>query len=681
MKWTWWCLSLSVVLWACPRPAPEGLQEVAGTRVHFDVDADLTDMRLFFRLPYPSDARLTEAGTPDLRGFPNFQEVRIVTGLTQTAAAHRAYPVMPVAYFELDGAPSPRDISAVIPASPDAPLLLLDVDADSPQRGKLFPVLASVPNPDDYVPDHLLAVAPRPGMVLRSSTTYAFVVMRSLQDGAGRPLGVPLSLVQLKAGQTPAGRLGGALARLYAPLWETLRSRSIPLDDVAAATVFTTGDVVADLHAMTQGLMSRHAVEISGLRLEPTWGTRDQGFCTLVGTTRQPQFQVGTPPFDREGLFSWGQDGLPVPQGELEVPVVITLPRQPMPPAGFPLVLYVHGSGGSSDDAVNAGPAAVTDGPLEPGKGPAHTVAPYGWATACTAMPVNPERLPGASDYAYLNLGNPSAVRDTFRQGVIELRLYLEALRSLQVPPALLEGCAGISLPQDATAYHFAPENLAVMGQSMGGWYTNLLSAVEPRVKVALPTGAGGYLSYFVLQTQSVDGAAGMLGLAVGTLEPLTFMHPTMHVLDTACEAADPIVHVPHLALRPLPGHPARSIYEPVGRGDVYFATPVFDAMALAYGNRQAGQEVWPDMQQALALDGRQGLLAYPVTGNLTSDNGQSYTGVVVQYEGDGIENAHYIYRQLPAVKSQVGCFLDSWLRTGHATVMAPGVPGEPCVR
>ena len=31
----------------------------------------------------------------------------------------------------------------------------------------------------------------------------------------------------------------------------------------------------------------------------------------------------------------------------------------------------------------------------------------------------------------------------------------------------------------------------------------------------------------------------------------------------------------------------------------------VFDAMALSYGNEQAGTEVWPSMQQALALGDR----------------------------------------------------------------------------
>lgn len=645
-----------------------------------DFAADLSDSRFFYTFPFPSDLRLTAEGTPDLRGFPNQQQVALVEGLRQTAALHRGFTVMPVGYFAFTAPVAARAEADVVPASPDAPLLLVDVDAESPERGRLLPVVAHTPQPDDYVPEHLLSVAPRPGVILRPNTTYAFVVRRQLQDASGALLGVPLSLEQLKTGAAPAGPLGTPAVMLYAPLWDALGVAGVDRADVAAATVFTTGDVVADLARITDGLMTRHAVTVDNLRLHPVMGTRDEGFCTLAGTVTQPQFQLGTPPFNSQGLFAFGADGLPTQQGTMTVPVVFTLPRRTMPDGGFPLVLYVHGSGGTSDEAVNAGPTLVVGGPSQEGTGPAFTVAQYGMGTACSAMPVNPERLPGASDFEYLNLNNPSALRDTFRQGVIEQRLFLEALRTLRIPASALAGCTGISPAQGTQEYRFSEENLVVMGQSMGGWYTNMISAVEPRVKVAVPTGAGGYLTYFVLRTQAMENVAGGLQILLGTLQPLTFMHPGLHLLDLGCEAADPLVHLPRISRRPLPGHAPRDIYEPVGLGDRYFETVVFDAMALGYGNQQAGAQVWPSMQQALALEDRDGLAAYPIQHNRMSESGAPYTGVVVQYEGDGIANAHAIYRQLPAVKSQVGCFLDTFLRTGTATVVEPQTPGSPCM-
>jgi hypothetical protein len=79
-------------------------------------------------------------------------------------------------------------------------------------------------------------------------------------------------------------------------------------------------------------------------------------------------------------------------------------------------------------------------------------------------------------------------------------------------------------------------------------------------------------------------------------------------------------------------------------------------------------------MQTALTLDNLEGLATYPVTGNR-----DSHTRVVVQYMGDGIIDPHQIYRQLDAVKHQYGCFLETYLKTGTPTVVAPGGLDDPC--
>jgi hypothetical protein len=122
-----------------------------------------------------------------------------------------------------------------------------------------------------------------------------------------------------------------------------------------------------------------------------------------------------------------------------------------------------------------------------------------------------------------------------------------------------------------------------------------------------------------------------------------------------------------------------RPIYEPVGQGDSYFPESVYDAMVLAYGNEQAGDAAWPSMQVALALDGREGLLPYPITDNLEAASGAPYTGVVVQYAGDGEHDPHTIAFQLDEVKYQYGCFLATFLARSAATVPAPATLGTPC--
>jgi hypothetical protein len=322
-----------------------------------------------------------------------------------------------------------------------------------------------------------------------------------------------------------------------------------------------------------------------------------------------------------------------------------------MPAAGWPLAIYFHGSGGVSADVIDKGPTLTAGGLPQQGRGPGWVLAGHGIASASSALPVNPERLPGAGETAYLNLQNLPAMRDTFRQGVIEQRTLLDALRNLRIPA-------------DCGGGHFDPDKLVAQGQSMGGMYANLVAAVEPRIRAAVPTGAGGFWTWFILITKLHDGLPDLVALLLNAARPLTFMHPALHLIETAWEPADPFVSMPRLGRRPLSGHPSRPVYEPVGKGDQYFPIELYDAVALAYGHRQAGEVVWPSMQQALRLASLDGLLPWPAR-----------QSVVVQYAGDGIEDPHAIYRQLDAVKHQYGCFFETFLATGTAVVPAPAAP------
>jgi hypothetical protein len=158
----------------------------------------------------------------------------------------------------------------------------------------------------------------------------------------------------------------------------------------------------------------------------------------------------------------------------------------------------------------------------------------------------------------------------------------------------------------------------------------------------------------------------------LGTSEPLSFLHPVLSLAAAGLEPADPVAYMPHVARRPLPGHPTRPIYEPVAIGDSYFPTSIYDAAALAYGHQQAGEKIWPRMQEMLALAGLDGIITTPVTNNLVSESGTPYTGVVIQFEADGPYDPHAIYKYRDDVKRQYSCFFDSFLRTGTATVVAP---------
>jgi hypothetical protein len=678
-------LAIAIAIAGCssssstPAGAGGGSSSAAGgATARFDLTADTDTQDGFYAMPLPSDLRLDGKGAPSFKGFPDPKAMPTVKALAALVADHKGWPVMPVAYFAFDAPLAEHAQADVIPAAVGSPVLLVDVDPKSPERGKLRPTVAQTLDADGYAPENVLAVAARPGFVLRGGVKYAFVVLKDLKDATGKPLGVPADLATLASGGVPGGAKGAAAKGLYASLWETLDTLKIDRASVAAATVFTTGDAIAETLDLVTKLRAKYPVKIEGLAVDPSDET--DALCRVNATVAYPQFQKGEPPFDTDGLFEVGDDGLPKHQRDEKAPVVLVIPKKPMPAAGYPLELFVHGSGGLSDSLLS--PLGDDDKP-EKGIGPAHALARLGFASASSAMPVNPERQPGASAIAYINANNIPMTRDVFRQGTIEQLLLVDALKTLEIPAEVLASCKGPTLPEGKKAFSYDPDKLVLAGQSMGAWYTNLIGPLEPRIKAVVPTGAGGYLAYFLTTAgpdqSTIHTVAGAIGpILFATYGKFTFVHPAANLAETALEVSDPMLGQPRLGRRPLPGMPARSIFTPVAPGDHYFSPETYEAVQLAYGNEEAGDVAWQGLPDALALDGRGTLIPYPVTSNRTSEDGSKYTGVVVAKKVSGYD-PHHLYSHDDGVRHQIACFVASHFATGKATVVAPAALDAPC--
>ena len=628
----------------------------------------------WFDFPYPSDLRLKPDGRLSLATMPNPRNLPLIRGIIEAAEQEHGYPVTPTAWFRFSGPVAAEDGARTLATVDPSRAILVALNGEPGAIGRPVPIVAQALAKDIYVPENLLALAPVPGFVLAPGTTYAFVVFNTFGTAEGGPLQPSDLLGALARGERPtvAGIDAEALAANYAPLWPVLTAGGFNAATVVAATVFTTGDTTLEMFELSEEVRTRFDLDLSNLAVDPDDGATHEGFCELQGTMEVPEFQEGAPPYNTGGLFVRDADGNVVQQRSPRIPFVVNLPAAPMPAGGYPLSLFFHGSGGISTQVVDRG----TDGTTA--QGPAWVLAHRGIGTASSALPMNPERIPGASDIAYLNFANLRAFRDTFRQGILEQRLFLDALLDLRIDPATVAACPGLSLPAGETAYHFSPDPVLAMGHSMGGMYVNLIAPVEPRIKAVVPTGAGGFWTYFILQTQLIPGAANTLKAILGS-GPLVYTHPALGLVQTAWEPSEPIIGANRLAARPLPGHPARHIYEPVGQGDYYFPTPIFDAVALSMENQQAGDIVWPTMQTALTHKGLDGLLPYPISHNRPAAGGDGRTGVVVQYPGDGIHDPHNIFQHDARVKHQYGCFFETFLRDGSAKVVAPVGLDAPC--
>ena len=640
----------------------------------FDLKANLAKEDDFFELPYPLDWRRDAQGHPELQGYPVFDTSAVMKALREVAGEAAGFPTLARGYFRFNRPLKSRNTKDVIPARPDSPILLIDVDPRSPDRGQLYPTIAATPAPGlGYVPAFLLTVGAASGVVLHPNRQYAFVVQRSQRDIFGGKVAAPKVLKRLLSNSAPSDSQETQLYNIYQPLRNTLPKVGLAPSDIAAATVFTTGDPVGEMARLSQQVVDRYSPTVENLRLAPAESDRRGGadherFWELHGTVSLPQFQTGEPPFNRGGRFVFRNGDL-VEQRTEVVPVVITIPKnKPMPPEGFPLMLYQHGSNGLSTQVVDRGPILEVDGEPQPGLGPAHVVADIGVAAVGSAAPVNPERLPGAKRDAYLNFQNLAAYRETFRQGAIDLRLLIKALENLSIPTSLLPGSSA------GEAFRINTDPAAILGQSLGSQFAHMLGAIEPKIKAVIPTGAPGFWSLLVPETE----LSGLVGAYIGTAYRLDPLHPGLNLIQAAWEAADPITYSPYIAQRPLPGHPARSIYMPAGQGDSQVPEPIFDALALADGLKQVDFVIWPEMQESLALGGLEGRQRYPAAHNLRSEDGQPYTGVVMQYRGDRIADPHTIVSQLEAVKFQYSYFLKTLFAGEPPTVKPPPITSEP---
>jgi len=663
----------------------------------FDLDADLTDPDHFYDLPYPSDLRLDADGHPDLSGFPVFTKFYGFFKRLKTIASDRPkFPLTAAGYFRFSEPIAPQSPAQLIPADRKSSILLVDIDPASPERGRLFPIVAATPEIDKYyVPPHLLGVAPYPGILLKPNRQYAYVVRRSLGDAGGNPLKPAAVFKRLRNDDVPQAfqRRRFKAFLLYEPLWETLDQLRISRNSVVTATVFTTGDVVAETAQLSEQVLHRYNPHVTNLKYAPDSRISDLDYCRFDAEIKLPQFQKGSPPFiffeKKAGLFEFDRSGTLKQNGNDTIPLVITLPKTVMPKTGYPLMAYYHGSGGLSSQVVDRGPVRDPGGDRIPGRGPADVVGRFGFAAVGSALPINPERISDQvsdlfGDRAYLNPTNPSAYRDTFRQGVFEQRLLIEALERLEIPASDLGDCQGPTLPSGINSFRINTASTIALGQSQGAQYAVMMAAVEPKIKAVIPTGSGGFWALLFSSLSNQNGGdfepiADLLGDVLNKDEPLDHLYPALRLLQSSWESAEPMVYMARISRDPLPNHPVRAIYQPVGQGDSAFPEEIFDAIALATGVQQAGPVFWERMQTSLALDKLDGILNYPIANNLKSEDGRPYTGVVVQYKGDGLDDPHSIFSQLDDVKFQYGCFMDSVRNTGRAIVSEPKPILLPC--
>lgn len=653
-----WCLLLPLLVFpgfGCADSECGGPREIPGVQVRMEFPGEGG----FFSTPFPSDHRLRQDGGVSLEGFPNPDGLDYVgTILDILEAEARGFGVTSGLFFALTGEAGADRLPATPLESlaPESTVFLIDVDPDSPERGRRFPLYAGFDlDPGPLGEANLLACLPVQGIPLKPSTLYAAGVMRTLGDARGEPLGVSLAMARLAAGMRPEG-MGAAVFSRYRTALASLRDLGLEPSCLAGLAVFTTG-------APEEG-MAALAEHIRAIELPPVldaWETTDvfDDYCVLESRIEMPVFQEGTPPFLlRGGRIRFDDQGSPLQQGSETARVVITLPRSEEPTAGFPFVVFIRTGGGGDRPMVDRGRRACPgEEPVEAGEGPARYFASAGFAGVTFDGPHGGLRNVSGLDEQLLvfNFLNPAALVDNIRESAVETILVARLATSLAFDPDL---CPGVEAGGDG-AVHLDSGTMAVMGHSMGATIGPLAQAMEPGFRAAIWSGAGGSYIENILFKESplhVKPIASAIlryhryGIDLHRLDPF------LSILQWASEPADPPVYGRTLRERD-PGGSPQHILMFQGIVDTYITTSIANAMTGSFSLDLGGEALEASILDMVEMSGG-GSVALPASGNLTAPDGSPVTGVVVQHPEDGVEDGHEIVFQRDEPKRQYGRFL-----------------------
>ncbi len=614
-----------------------------------------------FDAPFPSADRQREDGSVDLSRFPNPDRVALVDrGLELLSRDARGFATTAGVFFSAEQALDPSSLGEV-----------KLVAVEGPHALEPHPVeVAFFADSGPFGAPNTLVLLPIQGRPLEAATTYAALIPRSVRFATGEALARAGALAEILDGRAPAGMSEAARAA-YARALDALPERGA---DLAALTVFRTDDPVAGYRSV------RDQLAAAPLPVPAAFVPRESfpGYCVYSSEVELPSFQHGAPPFAMTGGgFSFDAAGMAIPAETVRSRMVVTLPRRPLPPQGFPAVLFIRTGGGGDRPLVDRGVHATAGGAaIEAGSGPAADYAAEGWAAISVDGPLGGLRNTTGADEQFLvyNFNNPEALRDNIRESALELGLIARALPTLSVPTAT---CAEIG----AAVARFDPRHLVLAGHSMGASIAPLAFSMSEAFEGTILSGAGASNIMNLIYKEKPLAVRGFAELLLGYGERgirLTEFDPVASLVQWATEASDAQVYAPRLSAER--GRKPLHVLMFQGIVDHYIMPPMVHALVRSMKLDQVGPSVdaevaelalFPPLGAVVGREGRQ-ILSGKVQANL--QDGAS--GGVIQHAADGIEDGHEVMYQTPEARAEARCFLRS-LAQGAPAVAAGLCPSQ----
>jgi hypothetical protein len=536
----------------------------------------------FGKLPWPNDLYRGSNGHIALGAIPDLGGSNYANALVDGLSDLDGFGVTTGMFVAFD-----RDLAPVTVNAQNAYIVTLS----GSDRG------TKIPAAYHYDADaHRLAALPAPGNVLLQKTTYAFVMTSDVKGADGHALSQPKALTDALAGQGPA-------AQVYAPLAKWASDQHVDVKTIAAATVFTTQSITADLEDARTIVWSGSAPRAHLVRSFPdgtssldqllgvpvaalpgldnagaTPSTAPYGIAhshigrVIYGTVDVTAFNSNDP--GNGGKFLVDAQGHLQPKGTNTVPFTLVLPQTVT--AQTPIVVFTHSIQSSRVQAF----------------GVADTLAGAGFAVIAADLPFHGSRNPlghdlrnnltgemtpdgvgddnglivasmffGIAGNGDLTSLHPALVRDNLRQAAIE-QIALARLAA--------QGDWSEIKASDATlsSLGFDAQNIYSVAEGLGTFVAIEAASVEPTFRAQVLSVAGGGLVFPTL-LNSPSYSPQFTPIVMNTLSlsasiDWTNFHPMyqplVNLFQTVTDRGDPLAYAPYVIRQPLAGRSAANL-------------------------------------------------------------------------------------------------------------------------
>jgi predicted esterase len=635
----------------------------------------------FYRLPFPNDIRRKAGGGVDLQGHPQpgatvlpFDLVARYVDAIETEAT--GFGANQTVYFRFSRAFDTSQFPG------DCGSTLVDITPTSPTYGLNMGMTCVANNtPTSYLCGPYLAVRPSLGAPLRPGTTYALLVRKAFVDVLGTPFGPDDDFTALLAATPPTDPELAVPYAAYQPLRDYIAAGQAAAADLAAAAVFTVEKYEDPMAAIAAAVAVAQAPQIEGLvrcddpaAVSPCDDNKlgaehvrgclaadaaSANFTTYQGTLTLPEFQQGVPPYltpaDGGGI-AYAADGVAVLQRSARVCFALTVPKGVAPAAGWPLVVYGHGTGGSyrsivdlglsEDYALGVAPAGLgvgVDGGASATPTPLAVLSydgiMHGTRNGGSTKPV------GELVYNFLN---PVAARDNALQAAADLLAIPRSLASFAAQGIVLDG-----------------KRLSLYGHSQGGNAAALVAARESPYGTIVMSGTGGTLIYTLLGKTKPINIPAVLPFVLGETgtAALTAYHPVLNLMQMYFERSDSVNFGRRLFKEPTPGMTPHHVLHVYGLADSYSVVTTQQAYGLA-----AHFRVSPPILDAYGLAPL--TTASPYSNNEYFGTSGNLTALQIQYQSDGTYDGHFVSTDNPRARAAIHQMLVTAARDGIPTVM-----------